>query len=54
MWNAAPGARVVSSGGVQALGLTLCTQAHISNSGSQKEFLVKTQEFGRRKVPDVS
>lgn len=32
---------------------SLCTQFHISNSGSQKEFLVKTQGFWRRKLPDV-
>lgn len=43
-----------SSRGVQAFWLKLCTQSHILNSGSQKEFLVKTQEFGGRKLPDVS
>lgn len=43
-----------SSRGVQAFWLKLCTQSHILNSGSQEEFLVKTQEFGGRKLPDVS
>lgn len=43
-----------SSGGVQAFWLKLCTQSHILNSGSREEFLVKTREFGGRKLPDVS
>lgn len=48
------GARVSAAEGCRAaFRLTLCTQSHISNSGSQKEFLVKTEGFWRRKLPEV-